>query len=95
MGKICKNCDGDMGWVAGCAASPCIHNGKRYARIKVGDKGDFYEGIPDAECFECFAEYGHYHHPGCDCETCPVCGCAWVICDCGPQSAEKYKRRVV
>lgn len=50
--------------------------------IKVGDPDDLYFGQPDAICGDCGAYYGHYHHPGCDMEVCPVCKGQLNSCDC-------------
>lgn len=58
-------------------------NGKLYNPIKVGDKGDWYEGQPDAKCGDCGVEYGMQHLPGCDVERCPICGRQLISCDCG------------
>jgi len=83
MGAICKVCKRDMAKADGCRPSAFIHNGKQYERFKVGEPGDFYESDGDkALCTDCGAKHGHYHHPGCDCEICPVCGRQLLICGC-------------
>jgi len=82
-GAICKTCKGDMSKVGGCKPSKFVCDGKEYARFKVGDAGDFYEdGDSSTWCTDCGAKYGHYHHDGCDCESCPVCGGQLLICGC-------------
>lgn len=58
-------------------------NGKLYNPIKVGDKGDWYEGQADAKCGDCGAEYGEQHLPNCDIERCPICGLQFLSCGCG------------
>jgi len=82
MGAICKICKCDMAKADGCKPSAFIYNGKQYERFKVGEPGDFYEGDGEALCTDCGAKRGHYHHPGCDCELCPVCGRQLLICGC-------------
>ena len=29
---------------------------------------------PNERCMDCGVMPGGFHHPGCDCETCPICG---------------------
>ena len=83
MGAICKACKGDMSKVDGCKPSKFVCNGKDYARVKVGHVGDFYEdGDTNTRCGDCGAKYSHYHHDGCDCERCPVCGHQLLMCGC-------------
>lgn len=90
MGAKCKICKGDMSKVTGCKPSVFIHNGKRYERVKVGDAGDFFEnGNNDTRCGDCGAKHGYYHHDGCDCERCPVCGSQLLSCGCDLRVANK------
>lgn len=79
----CELCGREMLTAVGCGVSQVSIAGKKYKRIKVGDPGDFYEGdSPDSRCGDCWAKVGHYHHWGCDCERCPVCGGQLIGCDC-------------
>ena len=93
MGAICKTCNGDMLKVDGC--KPCIYicEGEQYEPVKVGDDGDFFEGDDkNVRCGDCGAKHGFYHHEGCDCERCPVCGNQLISCDCDIEvSYEKDK----
>ncbi|MCL2775012.1 MAG: hypothetical protein FWD71_16935 [Oscillospiraceae bacterium] len=85
-GFICPFCKGDITKVIGCTLSVFIHEGKEYERFKVGGIGDFFEGADDdATCDDCGSLYGHYHHYGCDCEYCPVCGGQLITCGCEVQ----------
>ena len=92
MGAICELCGRDMLESKGCAISKIHIAGKVYKRIPVGDQGDFLEGSPaDARCHDCGALMGHYHHWGCDCERCPVCGLQLIGCDCEDVYAQGKK----
>jgi hypothetical protein len=83
MGAICKECKQDMLVANGCVPSVVVCGGKTYQRIKVGGSGDFFEDAPEGtRCGDCGAKVGYYHHPGCDCERCPVCEGQLLSCDC-------------
>lgn len=78
----CEVCGKEMLTADGCLKTLYV-NGKRYERIPVGGKGDFFEDSPaDTRCGDCGALMGHYHHWGCDCERCPACGLQLIGCDC-------------
>lgn len=84
MGK-CSYCNNDMLTSDGCIPLKIQYKGHTYNRIKVGDDGDFYEQFysdKELRCGDCGAKLGNYHHPGCDCERCPVCGLQLISCDC-------------
>lgn len=83
MGVICDICNRDMKVTDGCNKAEIIYKGVSYEPVKVGDYGDFNYGMDEeSRCGDCNAKYGHYHHFGCDCEKCPVCGGQLISCDC-------------
>ena len=79
---VCRHCQREMRTAVGCKKVPITHHGKKYDPIKVGCEGDFFEGMGDGRCGDCGAKPGHYHHSGCDCERCPVCGGQLISCHC-------------
>ena len=82
MGAICQLCKRDMLKTDGCDKDTMVVGGVQYEQIKVGSLGDFFEGEAGARCGDCNAAYGHYHHAGCDCERCPICGGQLLTCGC-------------
>ena len=82
-GAVCPVCKGNMLTADGCKPSMLIHGDSRYERMKVGCAGDFYESDgAAAQCTDCGAKHGHYHHQGCDCEYCPICRGQLLFCGC-------------
>lgn len=78
----CKYCGLEMTEANGCCESLMIGNTLR-KRIAVGAPGDMYEGMKDGQrCTDCGATKGHYHHFGCDVETCPCCDDQLFFCSC-------------
>ena len=76
----CEFCGNEMLTSAGCVYHKYqLRSGKKVQRQKVGDEG-WIE--PGQRCSDCGALYGHYHHPGCDIERCPVCGDQAISCSC-------------
>ena len=79
----CQYCGKDMLRAKGCIKIPIKHKGKFYNPVKVGDPGDWLCGWDENEkCTDCGAAMGHFHHPGCDQERCPVCGLQLIMCGC-------------
>lgn len=70
----------------GCTLTYLIINGKRHARVRVGDSLDC---IPCTDenpfCHDCNVGLNQYHHLGCDSERCPVCYDQLFLCDCDKQ----------
>ena len=78
---ICKECGRDMRTADGCGVAFLTVNGKRYERVKYGAPADLFPR-QYGRCGDCGARRGHYHHFGCDCEACPVCGHQLISCEC-------------
>lgn len=81
---FCISCKGELKKTDGCNPFLFSADGKmKYARVKVGDTGDMYEGRDaETQCTDCGAKHGHSHHFRCDCEVCPVCGGQLLSCGC-------------
>ena len=80
---VCRVCNREMNDGSGCIGGTLICNGKKYARIKAGDEGDFVPSMGEGEkCHDCATTTGNYHHWGCDAERCPACGLQLISCDC-------------
>ena len=75
----CGSCGQEMFTSEGCTLKHIICEGKKIERQKVGMEGWY---SPGQRCGDCGSEYGHYHHPNCDVERCPVCGSQLIGCDC-------------
>jgi hypothetical protein len=54
-----------------------LKDGTRVEPRKCEGGGDSGTG----RCHDCRAKVGHYHHPGCDVERCPVCGQQALCCE--------------
>lgn len=77
----CECCGRDMSHADGCGVSFVVIGGKRHQRIKYGAAGDMFPR-QYGRCGDCGARHGYYHHAGCDCERCPVCGEQLISCSC-------------
>ena len=90
MGK-CGYCGESSLSSKGCIKVPIMHKGKAFEPIRMGQASyrfkDFYFDKLDIEtCEDCGASRDHYHHPGCENETCPVCGKKLIYCGCSDKS---------
>jgi hypothetical protein len=77
-GAKCAACKQHMLVADGCTI--CLLVLKDGRRVKPRK----YEGGWDSgtgRCRDCGAKVGHYHHPGCDLERCPVCGQQALCCE--------------
>jgi len=83
-GAKCDTCHGFMLEVDGCIKTWFVIDGKRYDRQPYA--GGYDPGT--GRCGDCGAKIGHYHHPGCDVERCPVCHNQMIGCACLENAAE-------
>ena len=76
----CSACGREMLTAKGCTFKFLKMTDGRYVeRQKVGAEGWTSEG---QRCGDCGALYGHYHHPNCDIERCPICKRQLISCNC-------------
>lgn len=77
----CSACKKEMTTADGCIRIPIIHDRVEYEPVKIGDKSIWIQD-DGHRCHDCGAKYGEYHHMGCDCEQCPICGGQLISCGC-------------
>lgn len=100
----CEYCGKEMLRAHGCDCTVLVIGGVNYKRIPFLGKRDqassyfdlTEENQKDIKCHDCGCRAGKYHHPGCDMETCPVCGEQLLSCGCGDGGIEvPIPRRVL
>lgn len=87
---ICDDCNQEMSEGVSCTLEVYDDIDETvYPRIRYGDPAELeafnandLKALP-ANCVDCFAPLGGYHHPGCDVERCPNCKGQAVSCECG------------
>lgn len=78
----CEVCQEDMLEVGTCITIHYIlRDGTKVTPTPVG-YGNVDHAGPGERCGDCNAMYGMHHHPGCDNETCSICGLQYIGCDC-------------
>ncbi len=82
---ICRWCEGEMIEVVGCNTGTFnFKDNPLVPRIPFGME-EFLDGqlrCSVEQCHECLVLTGHFHHPGCNTEECPVCGKQVMACNC-------------
>lgn len=77
----CQYCEQDMLKAVGCFRHTYhLTDGTEVPAMKAGEGDDWVEA--GERCGDCGAKHGHYHHMGCDCERCPICGGQMITCGC-------------
>ena len=76
---VCTVCDTDMLEAEGCVDGVVVLGGIDYSRITDTRCGEHDEG---RRCHDCGCMPGHFHHLGCDNESCPKCGDQLFVCGC-------------
>jgi hypothetical protein len=84
---ICDVCKKEMTEGVSCVKVKYRIGGELFDAIKYGDEpaddiAGFRVDWRSKQCHDCRTPKGGYHHPGCDQERCPKCGCQLISCDC-------------
>ena len=77
---VCSWCDGEMTTAISCTVSAFHRKGRRFDLIPFGDEPD--RRASGDRCGDCGVIRGGWHHPGCDLQRCPACGCQLMSCGC-------------
>lgn len=55
------------------------------------ERGGIIEHLPE-RCHDCNITLGGYHHPRCDVEECPECGCQLLSCGCLSEEQPDFQK---
>jgi hypothetical protein len=77
---ICSWCDQEMLTAESCVVAVVHIAGRPVDMIPYGSEPGLRRGV--APCGDCGVRRGHWHHPGCDLQRCPVCHRQLMSCGC-------------
>jgi hypothetical protein len=78
--SICLLCNQEMREKVSCVSTPVLTNSGVCVPIRNGDERGFRS--KSANCGDCGAPKGGFHHRGCDLERCPRCSGQLLCCGC-------------
>lgn len=80
---VCATCHQEMRSHVSCWQELIEYpNGKKLEQIPVNENYCTQVESGQLVCGDCSAPLGGFHHPGCDCETCPNCHGQLISCEC-------------